>query len=861
MGDCSLITTTVAILLFLCNQLHCSAIADHHHVRVVPDLSKECENSLQCFTFSDSLQRAEEVFMSHTIVEFSAGEYSIPWDSISDDLTVSGITDILLTGPQSPYDQVHITCHSRFHLQFIQCSNITIASIHFTGCGSWSDLGSGTLLFTNVCSLMVTKVTVRDSYGYGLLATNLSGDVIISNCMFSNNSRREGYGGQFKKGGNCHLHLQVYQTTIPTSLEVLESLFQYGIAEGVLEYDTEPMKQVSGGGGLAIYFMESHYIVKLNPVIIRLDNCTFVNNSAQSGGNLLLHISNKSKYRSSYFDIIARVSLNRCTFHGGTAYAFGGGLHASLDIQREHTAPKTVTKVQTVISASTFTNNMAQNGGGLSLDMGDTWLEDTTALILSELSLRENIAEAGGGLYAQCTHCLDCVRVEHSLFLQNYAMSGGALYLFAKFLTKEPLDGIRQADIGLIVDFLILKVHATNFTRNKGESGSAIRIQGYGSYFQPELCPFPTIASVWLESVQILASSLYEDIMYYGAAAVHVESVQWIALEDTTFLHNVGGGVYANNSNVVLVGNVSFEDNYGFYGGAIQLDCQCESRSFQPFLYVTSYSHTSIVNNTALEFGGGISVSEWCSDPKICFFQGMHNSNWNTKVINATVVMRDNHAGIAGDHIYGVSEPDCHLLGTNMGSLLKLFFQLLSETETLSSTSSIPYRVCLCNSDSPKTYCLNRTDNVSAAAVGNHRGASPAVVQSQLIAEKNAEVGTRQKAQNLGRTCGNLTFSIKTSASNVQLHLTLERITQTGITRMLPSRVFVAIIPCPLGFMEVGIPPECECLPHLSKAGVVCDINTQTHRCPTGMWIGNFSGGIVTHPPVHLTTVNLEYPL
>ena len=40
----------------------------------------------------------------------------------------------------------------------------------------------------------------------------------------------------------------------------------------------------------------------------------------------------------------------------------------------------------------------------------------------------------------------------------------------------------------------------------------------------------------------------------------------------------------------------------------------------------------------------------------------------------------------------------------------------------------------------------------------------------------------------------------------------------------------------------------CACLPHLTQANVVCDIKTQTHHCPAGMWIGNFSGGITTHP-------------
>ena len=78
---------------------------------------------------------------------------------------------------------------------------------------------------------------------------------------------------------------------------------------------------------------------------------------------------------------------------------------------------------------------------------------------------------------------------------------------------------------------------------------------------------------------------------------------------------------------------------------------------------------------------------------------------------------------------------------------------------TLSSVSSAPYHVCFCNKafDSPKKYCLYSVErsaflgqefNVSAVAVGNHRGAAPATVQTQFNAlGTSMELGTRQQVQ------------------------------------------------------------------------------------------------------------------
>ena len=110
------------------------------------------------------------------------------------------------------------------------------------------------------------------------------------------------------------------------------------------------------------------------------------------------------------------------------------------------------------------------------------------------------------------------------------------------------------------------------------------------------------------------------------------------------------------------------------------------------------------------------------------------------------------------------------------------------------------------------------------------------------------ELGTRQQVQRLGRTCGELTYSVKTSVPFLQLHVIVEGSSLLINSQIIPATVNAIILPWPLGFTELGDPPECACLHHLTQANIVCDIQTQTHLCPAGMWIGNFSGEITTHP-------------
>ena len=198
-----------------------------------------------------------------------------------------------------------------------------------------------------------------------------------------------------------------------------------------------------------------------------------------------------------------------------------------------------------------------------------------------------------------------------------------------------------------------MAIYFTDIIGNKGDIGSALKLQG--RYYSA--CENAKSMSVRLINVSINAISPNEATLHYGTAAVYVNIIHWLVLEDTCFYNNTGGGVYANNSDIVLVGRVVFEYNFGHSGGAIELDSytHCDRQSFLQLM------SSIIANNRALEYGGGVGISEERSYPTFCFYQ-IQDINRDP---HGFIEMKDNHADIAGDDIYGVGTMQCQLYANN----------------------------------------------------------------------------------------------------------------------------------------------------------------------------------------------------
>ena len=158
--------------------------------------------------------------------------------------------------------------------------------------------------------------------------------------------------------------------------------------------------------------------------------------------------------------------------------------------------------------------------------------------------------------------------------------------------------------------------------------------------------------------MSINANSINEATLHYAAAAVHVYFNHRLVLEDTDFYNNTGGGVYANNSDIILVGllNIILATLVEQYSWIVTLYIIVVAVTHIPLF--SNSSHTIIANNRALEYGGGIGVSKRRVNPTFSFHQIQDVNRDPHGFI-------DNHADVAGDDIHGIGTMQCQLYANN----------------------------------------------------------------------------------------------------------------------------------------------------------------------------------------------------
>ena len=221
------------------------------------------------------------------------------------------------------------------------------------------------MLFVNVMSLVLENVSVRKSYGYGLLSCN-SLAVSVLGCSFHCNNWRVGrmYPGvdicadeepkdssseqtQLQSGGNALFicHFEFYSKTdyfiSPSevnslkiyTLNITGSDFTYGMSHGIYFPLYDP------SGGLGVHFKTR----SLEQITI--ENCTFIGNK---GANVVLYFDPPS--------IKTVLVINNCRFYDGES----GGLCILKDVRNQEDLDASITN-------SKFYGNFAEHGSGLYL--------------------------------------------------------------------------------------------------------------------------------------------------------------------------------------------------------------------------------------------------------------------------------------------------------------------------------------------------------------------------------------------------------------------------------------------------------------------------------------------------------------
>ena len=326
-----------------------------------------------------------------------------------------------------------------------------------------------------------------------------------------------------------------------------------------------------------------------------------------------------------------------------------------------------------------------------------------------------------------------------------------------------------------------------------------------------------------------------------GASPLTIHGSNVILSGNSTFFNNHNTALVSYSSTITLSGTVSFVNNSGIRGGAMTL--------YSSTIYLTDGLNVSFINNSALETGGAIHIEpdmtrNSCTE---CFYK-IHKDH-----IKTAFYYSQNFAVFGGNNIYGTSIALCEYL--------KQYYDInhyFSPNVSMSSVSSDPTQVCLCNIDH-QPQCKNITPIVTsksihpgerftipAVLVGGDYGTTIGAVHAIFTSRNCSSVPVLESGQysqwiDNNSMCTDLQYTVysKDIGQNFTMYLivhfskhlgnirndTIEcDVTKHGQDHRISTSMNLTILPCPIGFSLLVEPPRCNCNPILTSNGVTCSI-------------------------------------
>ena len=264
----------------------------------------------------------------------------------------------------------------------------------------------------------------------------------------------------------------------------------------------------------------------------------------------------------------------------------------------------------------------------------------------------------------------------------------------------------------------------------------------------------------------------------FTSGIIRLFNVNMLNIQDCRFINNQGTAIESYYSGVTLAGDTLFSNNTSTRGGALFL--------YESFLYLAMNSNTSFFNNYAQKVGGAIYVKQRphfdlnvFNDPP-CFYQ--------TSLLFVSPEMnlnfKSNFASGGGDDIYGGSiYSRCRLFNSHrtLANSPRIFH---FQDKTLSSVTSDPTRVCLCDDQGTPQCAImeyiyrelpprypGEVLTVPAVVVGYDFGTVPGIVFSELVGNnENSSIGQNQRVQEIKNhgACTKLNFSIESQITDTK---------------------------------------------------------------------------------------------
>ena len=797
----------------------------------------QCQAS-KCLTLRECLTDPGSCFTPHTVINFLPGDHQAAHRYV----IVSDISNITLQGSvQNNAPAVRILC-SKAGLAFVQVEMLNISGISFLGCGApipdqlkreamqqrtrtYLVMFEGTkvaIFLVNVLNLNMSQMHVNDSDGYGLLALNVFGSSRITSCVFSHNNRRALVYHQHNplycrgeatenttscSGGNAVFIFMDTTTHCPSLkpthlLWIAGSTFSHGVNYDYQDWGPPP-RYLSAAGGLSIFSGQSSYTMW-----VFINNSVIDANIGFSGANVFISLHDQ--------------------------------YHADCEVTVENSRISNGNAGESFLSKVGFTS-------GIHIYYGPATSVSHQPICHDRCTSERYLLDCGRG------YCQD--KNLKSVWVFKCSLFGNAAFWGAAFHVESLLGSVKcinskvtleDCDIhdNIGVDSIVQATEYHHDGVNDGYSSMEFTIKNGTKLHHNKL--------VKLGIVENKPPTLKDDP---AQAVIFVDKLYIMRFENSTISDNMGTGLHMKSGSLSIKGESYITRNRGNLGGGIMIGRAVFDLYYAACLFIEENQAT---------YGGGIFVVTKKYSYKLrkgCFFDVLSSQITNGTIhTGAQVVLRNNRATVAGNSVYGGDIDKCYMQADIHNQLdeVVVFRQLFSiPNTTLTEVSSDIRQLCFCVHQFPQCDIQGHEAEaypgqefyVSAVAVGQLNGTTPAVALSSLAEGYTAEFESQQAAQQLGTVCGDLAYRVSTNESFVllQLHANYER--SLNPSELVTLSVSLTLQECPLGFelyVDLG---RCDCITFLSTKGVTCLIDHQSFVRPFPLWIGyqNHSERILVH--------------
>ena len=484
-----------------------------------------------------------------------------------------------------------------------------------------ADYGGALYAYTNNTLTLLENTfqgNFADNVG-GAIDTNIGNTITLSENTFQNNSADN--GGCLYANINNTLTLSG-NTLQDNSAEYGGALYAYINNTLTLSENTFKYNYADKDGGALNANMGSTIVLSEN---------TFLNNSADYGGALYAYTNNtltlsENAFRDNSANFLGgavmaqtnnALTISENTFrdnsadYDGTVYAYANNtLTLSENTFQDNSADRyggalsTNTGNTLTLSENTFQNNSAQYGGCLYVYTNNT-------LTLTQNTFQKSLADYGGALYAQSNNTFT---LSGNMFHNNSALLGGALFPieFNILTLSENTFYNNFASVGGAFfphEYNILTLSGNTFQNNSADYSGGVLYAFTNNVLTLSDNMFLSNSAAFDGGVLVVRKStvnLTNNILTGNTAESHGGAIFCLSnstiqvlgshrLQNNMAQH--GGAVAALGCQIVLAGDVIFENNTADYGGGLYT-IQSE---------VSGYAYFS--ENYARRSGGGIYAS------------------------------------------------------------------------------------------------------------------------------------------------------------------------------------------------------------------------------------------------------------